>query len=193
MFKVLLMLLIPALASGNERCKTTIVLRIDDKFTKEQQEDIREATRTWYKASKRRICFLIGEIPIPKSEALTWRNDGCFTIYSGEYRWQKRVARKQGCVYKGKLPCVAITIMGKPDGIGGDIFIVRSNKFRALMLHEIGHIMGLPHSMNKKDVMYKIIKNDCLVPTRNDIKVVECLLNNNKVAVWNNDCLYEKE
>jgi hypothetical protein len=195
-FKTLIgitLFLIPAYSLGKNKCRKTIILRVDDRFTKKQQKIIHKATRIWYKLSKRQICFTIEETTIGRHEKTNWRYDGFSTIYSGKYRWQREVASKEGCARKNEEKCMAITLMGRPNGIGGDIFIVETRKFYALITHEIGHILGLSHSPNGADLMYKFISHGKIKPTAHDRNAVECLLRNDKVAVWNNNCVYEKE
>lgn len=170
-------------------CARIVVLRVDDKFSKKQRKIIRQATDIWYKVSKGRIRFKIKEITVSRTEMNRWRYDGVSTIYSGKHAWNKKVSRVENCLYKNL--CLAITLKGIDNS--ADIFITKPNKFLPLMVHEIGHILGIGHSPNKSDIMYVDIRKRYYIPSNNDKKVIECLLRHNQVQVWYNNCVYKKE
>lgn len=170
-----------------KECEYLIALRIDKSFTKKQKNAIERATKIWYSASKKRVCFYIIEDDVSNVE--DYRRDDITTIYSGNYRWHIHYANDHGCIYQLNK-CLAVTISSLTKKFRHDIFLIKHSKFLPLVVHELGHILGLQHSNNIEDLMYEVIRRDIFKPSKNDIEVLECLMDSKQLRNFKNTCKY---
>lgn len=160
-----------------------IKIHIDKDFGKQKKHLIKVALKDWERASYNKICFSTKEVDVSKPE--NFMHDNKITIYSGNHAWHFVVAKHSQCEYL-KDNCLAITIRGY--NFTSDIFIAAdNNKFLSLIRHEIGHVLGLKHSLLYNDIMYSFIRNNMEISSITRIRL-QCLIDNNKLLNWSNEC-----
>jgi hypothetical protein len=132
--------------------RRTIIFRVDDSFTYEEQEAIAAALTRWEVASDNHFQFSFYTDRVGLGEVLRWKEDGLPTIYKASplTSWQRHI---------GKIMAQSPTIVGLAMIYTGDIFIFSTNLEYELMekiiVHEAGHIIVGPwHSPNQESIMY---------------------------------------
>ncbi len=170
------------------KCPHTILIRVDNSFSLNEKSEIKKAIVEWYMASNRKICFELIYQNIG-DESKTYFEDKFNTIYNAESGWGKKLALKYNCEYK-KEKCMGITFGGKH--LKSDVFITEKYKFFSIVLHEIGHVIGLPHSDDIDDAMHVKVRKNIVITDRDKI-VLKCIMDKNKVNGWIKSCSYLKE
>jgi hypothetical protein len=165
------LLLIPDTSFAG-KCVYNIPIRVDSLFSKKEVKVISKATRRWTRVSSGKICFNLKVININKAEALHYREDGLSTIYSGKDKWQQEAAAYHSCVSFRR--CIAFTVTDYV-ALSSDIFIINSRSFYDLITHELGHLLGMKHSRNWKDIMFNEVKHPSYI-TAADRRVLRCLI-----------------
>lgn len=180
----------PAQPSGP--CSYKVTIRVDENFSDEERAQIKAATHDWFIASGSRLCFTLTFFTPTRLEFSIYRSDGYSSIYSPRTRWVPPYVTKAGCDYNQDA-CMAITVRGKTDPPTADVLVGTINeKFPSLIKHELGHLLGLPHSPSESDLMWFKIRKDTPISSR-DKAVLNCLLKPGRLLRWNTACTYPPE
>jgi len=161
-------------------CEFDIFIRVDNSFSKKQKEIIRKSMVAWYLASNRKICFTSVYYNLP-NEYATYNKDKQNTIYNANRGWKLFVANDRTCIYEIDK-CIGITY-NEENELYSDIFIIEKRELFQLVIHELGHLLGLNHSKNEKDIMYEFIDNKNKI-TNNDKKELNRVMNSGKLLKW---------
>jgi len=171
-----------------------VPISIDDSFTKNEKADLIAASIKWTKASNNELCFKFLFVKVYEMDSLIYRVDGISTIYSGNMKWQLRVASRVKCELSER--CGAVTIRGLKNKILSSdiIFINKKREFLNLATHEIGHILGIKHSSSLKDLMHEEVEERSRqignYISAADKAVLSCLINSSSILKWTNLCKY---
>jgi hypothetical protein len=182
---VVLALLVFPIHSYAGECDYLVALRMDKSLTKKQKNTVERAARSWHKASNKRICFYIIEADVSKIE--DYSRDDMTTIYSGNHPWHIVQANNHGCIYQLDK-CLGITTPSKTRKHVHDIFLIKKKDFYQLVKHELGHVLGLQHSKNPKDLMYEDVRSYIKKLSKNDIRILKCLLDTKQLKNWSHTC-----
>jgi hypothetical protein len=184
---LIVMLTFISIEAYAKKCQRIIIVRVDNSFSKKEKTEIEKSATKWHFASLKRICFGIIYHNI-YNDSTTYFSDNISTIYNVNSDWKKVVAQEQRCKYE-KNKCMGVAISHNGNQLGADIFIIKRHKFYPLILHELGHLLGLPHSDNPNDTMFQEIKRNLII-TERDKSVLRCLMKSNQVTDWTNRCSY---
>jgi hypothetical protein len=131
--------------------RKTIIFRIDDSFTYEEQEIIAKGLRQWETASNNYFQFKYYTETITVKDMFRWKEDTLPTIYNASsiVSWKRHVA---------KSIMQDTSIVGFAMIYPGDIFVfstsTEDNFLEKLITHEVGHLlMGPIHSSNENSIM----------------------------------------
>jgi len=131
--------------------RKSIIFRVDSSFTKAEQEAIAQALWNWELSSGGYFQFGFYVDDIGLGDVLTWQEDGIMTIYdaSSFLSWK---------LYIGKTLLTVSGTIGLAMLYPGDIFIfstvLHGRQMEQLVVHEVGHLLGVPHSSDPKSVMH---------------------------------------
>ena len=135
--------------------RRTIIFRVDDSFTYEEQEAIAAALMRWEVASNGHFRFSFYTDKVEFGEMWRWKEDGLATIYKATsvVSWKRNV---------GKIVSQAPEIVGLAMIYPGDIFIFTDNLqyefLEKVVTHEVGLLLVGPwHSPDPSSVMYGYI------------------------------------
>jgi len=172
---------------ASNRCRVTVKLRVDAKLNCVESKKVIQAAKNWFDASLGSICFLLWWEKLDETkERASGQSDRISTLYSGKAAWHRKTVR-DGC---SSSSCLGLAIQGKHKA--ADIFLRNDDAsvFRRLVEHEIGHVLGLGHSCNAKDLMYPSIGKRLIRKnlTDNDKSMLWCLILLNKVMTWDEIC-----
>lgn len=182
-YLVIILLLISRI--GFAECIKIINIRVDDSFSCQEKIIINRALNSWHIASNKQICFNVLESKIHPEEIFLFNFDKVSTIYNNNL-WEVIISiSKYNCI----LSCIAITTKGLNND-PSDIFVVVKYKLYPLIIHEVGHLLGIQHSQNNKDIMYGYINNNEKISV-NDKNVLRCLIENDLLLTWKSKCRYE--
>lgn len=176
----------PVVLAG-DRCMFTVKMRVDAKLTCSESKKVVQAAGNWFNASLGRVCFLLWwEKLDERKEKRFNRTDGISTLYSGRASWHRREVRN-GCK---SSTCLGMAIQGKHKT--ADIFLNTEDAgvFRRLVEHEMGHILGMGHSCDARDLMYPTVGKKTIRKnlTDNDKSMLWCLILLNRVMTWDEVC-----
>lgn len=134
--------------------KRIVEFKIDSSFSKQEIYQIQSALIEWEVATNGylKLTSFVDDISI--TELFTWRSDIYPTIYNGKsiFSWKNIFIRFS----ENNPKILGITFISS-----GDIFIVRDDYFRTVVLHELGHVfLGSWHSNVEQDLMYYNISNE---------------------------------
>lgn len=152
------------------RTHMPIYIQIDEAFSSEQNTEIYRAAKTWEQASSDIIKFNLDfnhSRPTLFFQDDDINNQGAHFIYYGERSYQEL-----GWDQYFKHPtALALTYYSNvPDHNKEDrVKIIAFNldkkyDFSAVMLHELGHSLGLVHTDDKISVMHSTVLTKCITP-----------------------------
>lgn len=164
----------------SNKCWYKINIRVDKLFTEQERYLISAAFETWHTAD-RRACFYLRNANV-ENEQNIYLNDDRITIYSCKKEWQRKFAiNRHNC--DPNEGCLGVVVkLGKSD-----MFLIRREYFKSLVIHEIGHILGLQHTQDIKDVMNETISGNTIL-SNNDIRKLKCLIVNHNILTHPNNC-----
>lgn len=163
-------------AGQNVKARLPVYFYIDDSVPLMYREAILDASLDWNDATGRKFFEFAGMV---SSESNWQQYDGIRTIYwvTGRY---VRSSNEQAFIHSkwyGSIFAesdiwinnVNFTFYTDANPDAGMVHL------KSLMLHELGHMIGLAHSPDANSVMFKTLSNRTERPlTETDIKNVEC-------------------
>jgi len=135
------------------------------------------------------VCFLLWWEKLDENkEEISWQSDMISTLYSRREAWHRKEV-DDNCP-AGPNGCLGITILETHKG--ADIFLKSDDTdiFRRLVEHEVGHVLGLGHSCDARDLMYSTIGKGSVRKnlTDNDKSMALCLFFFNRIMNWDEIC-----
>lgn len=155
-------------ASGSvarRQCFLPVKFKIADDTPAEYKDAIVRGFLYWNKALKRKVYIYAGEFPRddkPHEDFLP-----VYTHTGRDYKWCGLARTNQlfnGCVSRHAV-----------DLVVEDAGCCKEGRFETVVRHEAGHILGLPHSKGKKELMYPSVQPNVKHPVPASKKEVRYL------------------
>lgn len=160
-------------------CQFNVNINIDSSFKNIHRIEILNSLYKWHVISEEKICFDAKFVNINPDEILLHDFDNRSTIYS------KNLQNILLILNYNKVNSDFVGITSDSDG-NSDIFILYDDYFfNLLMLHEVGHLLGLNHSNNRNDLMFPELRNDV---SNNDVIKLKCIMQLGKLLTVKNNC-----
>jgi hypothetical protein len=166
-----------------------VPINIDSTFSIDELLQIKQALSNWEAVSHNCLHFKMQIINTDYDEYV-FNKDKKITIYSGKNKWHMLVVKNiQNGPCEKLDECLAITMWESNKNFADIIIISHDIKYlQVITEHELGHVFGLNHSINKKSIMYPTTVSNKTI-SEYDKQALFCLFKTKTFRNKNNYCL----